>query len=206
MAKKNNDYFEALQKHSSCCVEASNLLEDILCRFRADEIEDYRRRMHDVERRADEIYHDILKKLSAEFITPIDQEDVLRLTQILDDVTDALDEAVLDVYMYRIDVIPRRTPELSRIVNRCVKGLHEAIVELKNFKKPEKLRELLGRVNDIEMESDAAYAEAIYDLFGSATEGKILVGSKAIYESLENCCDLCERAADVIEQVVMKNT
>lgn len=32
------------------------------------------------------------------------------------------------------------------------------------------------------------------------------MGSKAVYDSLENCCDLCEHAADVIEQIIMKNT
>lgn len=55
--------------------------------------------MHDIEHRADEIHHDILKKLSTEFITPIEQEDILCLVQIIDDITDALDEVILDVYI-----------------------------------------------------------------------------------------------------------
>ena len=28
----------------------------------------------------------------------------------------------------------------------------------------------------------------------------------AVYECLENCCDLCEHAADVIDQIIIKNT
>ena len=162
--------------------------------------------MHGIEHQADEIYHDILKKLSTEFITPIDQEDILRLVQIIDDITDALDEVIMDVYMYHIDVIPERTADLSRIVNQCVKALHEATAELKNFKKPEKLRGLLIKVNDIEIEADGVYMESIYALFGSDLDGKALLGAKAVYEGLENCCDLCEHAADVIEQVIIKNT
>lgn len=206
MAKKQNDYFELIQKQSAYCVEASNLLEDILCKFNADSVETYRTQMHGIEHQADEIYHDILKKLSTEFITPIDQEDILRLVQIIDDITDALDEVILDVYMYHIDVIPERTADLSRIVNQCVKALHEATAELKNFKKPEKLRGLLIKVNDIEIEADGVYMESIYALFGSDLDGKALLGAKAVYEGLENCCDLCEHAADVIEQVIIKNT
>ena len=206
MAKKQNDYFELIQKQSAYCVEASNLLEDILCKFNADSVETYRTQMHGIEHQADEIHHDILKKLSTEFITPIDQEDILRLVQIIDDITDALDEVIMDVYMYHIDVIPERTADLSRIVNQCVKALHEAMAELKNFKKPEKLRGLLIKVNDIEIEADGVYMESIYALFGSDLDGKALLGAKAVYEGLENCCDLCERAADVIEQVIIKNT
>lgn len=206
MAKKNNDYFALIQRQSSYCVEASNLLEEILCQFRAQDIASYRSSMHDIEHTADEIHHDILQKLSTEFITPIDQEDILRLVQIIDDITDALDEVILDVYMYHVDIIPAGTAELSKIVNKCVRALHEAAGELKNFKKPGKLRALLIKVNDIEIEADNVYSDAIYQLFASSTDGKTLLGAKAIYESLEECCDLCEHAADVIEQIIIKNT
>ncbi len=206
MAKKQNNYFELIRKQAAYCVEASNLLEDILCKFCAENVGAYRTQMHELEHQADEIHHDILKKLSTEFITPIDQEDILRLVQIIDDITDALDEVIMDVYMYRIDLIPERTADLSRIVNRCVKALYEATGELKSFKKPETLRRLLVKVNDIEIEADGVYMEAIHALFGSNLDGKALLGAKAVYEGLENCCDLCEHAADVIEQVIIKNT
>ena len=78
--------------------------------------------------------------------------------------------------------------------------------ELKSFKKPEKLRSLLVQVNTIEGEADAAYSEAIYKLFGEETDARKLIGGKAVYDCLENCCDLCEHAADVIDQIIIKNT
>lgn len=206
MAKKNNDYFELIKKQTAYCVEASNLLEEILCKFNADSVNAYRAQMHEIEHIADEVHHDILNKLSTEFITPIDQEDILLLVQIIDDITDALDEVILDIYMYRMEEIPEKTAELSKVVNKCVSALYEAMEELKNFKKPEALRTKLVKVNDIEVEADEIYAEAIYKLFGSTTDVKTLLGGKEIYEGLENCCDLCEHAADVIEQVIIKNT
>ncbi len=206
MAKKSNDYFELIKKQTSCCVEASNLLEKILCKFDKDNINDYRKKMHEIEHRADEVHHDILAKLSTEFITPIDQEDILHLVQIIDDITDALDEVILDIYMYHIDDISKKTVELSKIVNKCVEALDEAATELKNFKKRESLHKLLIKVNDIEIEADRIYTEAIYELFGSDVNEKTLLGTKAVYEGLESCCDLCEHAADVIEQVIIKNT
>ena len=206
MAKKNNDYFELIKKQTSCCVEASNLLEKILCKFDKDNINDYRNKMHEIEHKADEVHHDILAKLSTEFITPIDQEDILHLVQIIDDITDALDEVILDIYMYHINDISKQTVELSKTVNKCVEALDEAATELKNFKKRESLHKLLIKVNDIEIEADRIYTEAIYELFGSDVNEKTLLGTKAVYEGLESCCDLCEHAADVIEQVIIKNT
>ena len=108
--------------------------------------------------------------------------------------------------MYHIKIIPDRTAELSKIVNRCVKALDEAAAELKNFKKREALHSLLVKVNDIETEADYVYIEALYKLFEENVDGKTLTGAKAVYEALESCCDLCENAADIIEQVVIKNT
>ena len=206
MAKKTNDYFKMIEQQTACCLEASNMLEEILCKFDAANIEQYRMQIHDIEHAADKIHHDILNKLSTEFITPIDQEDILRLAQIIDDITDALDEVVMEFYMYHIDSVPAKAAELSKIVNSCVSALHEAAGELKNFKKPAALRALVIKVNDIETEADSVYMEAIYDLFGSAADSKMLLGVKAVYESLESCCDLCEHATDIIEQVIIKNT
>ena len=203
---KNNDYFELIKNQTSFCVQASDLLEEILCKFSAESTNAYRSQMHQLEHEADKVHHTILNKLSTEFITPIDQEDFLRLAQIIDDITDGLDEVILDVYMYHIDVIPEKMAELSRIVNRCVKMLYAAAEELKNFKKPETLKAYLVKVNDIETEADSVYTDAIYQLFASEKSGKELLGAKTIYESLEHCCDLCEDAADLIEQVIIKNT
>ena len=108
--------------------------------------------------------------------------------------------------MFHVDKAPVDAPAFAQLVNRCVKALHEAVKEFKNFKKPEKLRKLLVVVNSIEGEADSAFVEAIHNLFGAETESKVLIGSKEIYESLENCCDLCEHASDVMEQIIIKNT
>ncbi len=206
MAKKNNDYFALINQQASYCVQASQLLEEILCKFNPESINAYRAQMHELEHSADGVHHEILNKLSTEFITPIDQEDILRLVQIIDDITDAIDEVILDIYMYHTDVIPEKTADLSRAVNKCVKALFTATEELKNFKKPTKLRELLVIVNDVEFEADELYTNALYSLFEKETDVKALIGGKAVYEGLENCCDLCEHAADVIAQVIIKNT
>lgn len=206
MARNKNDYFKLIKEQVEYCVEAADLLMEISCNYSASNIPAQKEKMHEIENKADELQHVILTGLAKEFITPIDQEDILRLVQIIDDVTDALDEVVLEFYMYHIEKMPADAPALSKLVNRCVKALYEAIKELKNFKKPALLRKLLVEVNTVESEADVAYVEAIHKLFGSDAESRVLLGSKAVYESLENCCDLCENAADVVEQIIMKNT
>lgn len=206
MAKVKNDYFKMIEQQVSYCVEASEMLEAILSNYSAGSIAGQQEKMHSIEQKADELHHEILTKLSVEFITPIDQEDILHLVQIIDDITDELDEVVLEFYMYNIEIMPDYAVDISRIVSRCVKDLYEAAAELKNFKKPDKLRKLLVSVNTTEGEADSVYVEAIHKLFASSVDAKTLIGTKMVYESLENCCDLCEHAADVIEQIIIKNT
>jgi len=206
MAKKKNDYFEMIADQTSYCVKAAILLGRVLDNYDYLKIDDYREEMHSIEHAADEVRHDILAKLSTEFITPIDQEDILRLVQIIDDITDALDEVVLELYMYHIVEIPAQAKEMAELVNRCVGTLHEATEELKNFKKSDTLRGMLVRVNDIEAEADNVYLDAVHALFLRDADGRLLWSEKSIYDSLENCCDLCEDTADIIEQTVIKNT
>ncbi len=206
MAKNKNDYFKLIEQQVEFCVKASDFLTDCLNNCTAEQIPEKRDEMHAIEHAADQQRHDIMTKLSSEFITPIDQEDIIRLVQIIDDVTDALDEVVLEFYMFDIQNMPEFAPEFSKIVNKCVKGLYSAVQELKNFKKPDTLRKLLVEVNMIEGEADDLFVNAIHQLYRKETTYKELSSNKEVYESLENCCDLCEHAADVIEQVVMKNT
>ena len=206
MAKKTNEYFLLIEQQAAICVEAAALLENILTEYSAAGMAVRRVEMHAVERRADGICHDIRNRLSAAFITPIDQEDILHLVQLIDDITDALDEVVLELYMFDIKRIPDAAPMLGGKVDECVKALYAAGAELKNFKKPELLRQHLIDVNTHEGEADEIYTEAIHKLFVTETDFRTLLGARGIYDSLEECCDLCEHAADIIEQIIIKNT
>ncbi len=206
MAKNKNNYFELMTQQVDYCVKAATLLEEILANYSLDTIAEQKAKMHEIENAGDELYHDIHNRLAVEFITPIDQEDILHLVQIIDDITDAIDEVVLYFYMYHVIEMPTDARKLAAIVTKCVTTLSSAVAELKSFKKPDELRKYLVAVNDIEGEADYAYAEAIHNLFKDCNNVKKLIGNSAIYESLEDCCDLCEHASDIIEQIIIKNT
>lgn len=205
MAKKN-DYFELILSQTAFCVEAAKLLESYFSDYSADELAKRRAEIHAIEHRADEKKHEILEKLSTEFITPIEQEDITHLVQIIDDVTDALDNVLLECYMYHVEELPQGAQEFSRQVLACVNALYRAAAELKSFKKPAVLRPLLVEVNTMETEADNSYIESVHRLFGTESDMRRLLGGKAIFDSLESCCDQCEHAADIIDQIIMKNS
>lgn len=206
MAKKTNEYFLLIEQQAAICVEAAALLENILTEYSAAGMAVSRVEMHAVERRADGICHDIRNRLSAAFITPIDQEDILHLAQLLDDVTDALDEVALECYMFRLAELPAGAPAFAGLTRRCVGKLCEAAIELRNFRSSGRLRALLAEVNTLEEQADDAYATAIHDLFAEDAAPRTLIAGKAIFDCMEACCDLCGHAADVMDQIIIKNT
>lgn len=206
MAKKTNEYFLLIEQQAAICVEAAALLENILTEYSAAGMTVRRVEMHAVERRADGICHDIRNRLSAAFITPIDQEDILHLAQLLDDVTDALDEVALECYMFRLAELPAGAPAFAGLTRRCVGKLCEAAIELRNFRSSGRLRALLAEVNTLEEQADDAYATAIHDLFAEDAAPRTLIAGKAIFDCMEACCDLCGHAADVMDQIIIKNT
>lgn len=206
MAKKTNEYFLLIEQQAAICVEAAALLENILTEYSAAGMAVRRVEMHAVERRADGICHDIRNLLSAAFITPIDQEDILHLAQLLDDVTDALDEVALECYMFRLAELPAGAPAFAGLTHRCVGKLCEAAIELRNFRSSGRLRALLAEVNTLEEQADDAYATAIHDLFAEDAAPRTLIAGKAVFDCMEACCDLCGHAADVMDQIIIKNT
>lgn len=206
MAKKTNEYFLLIEQQAAICVEAAALLENILTEYSAAGMAVRRVEMHAVERRADGICHDIRNRLSAAFITPIDQEDILHLAQLLDDVTDALDEVALECYMFLLAELPAGAPAFAGLTRRCVGKLCEAAIELRNFRSSGRLRALLAEVNTLEEQADDAYATAIHDLFAEDAAPRTLIAGKAIFDCMEACCDLCGHAADVMDQIIIKNT
>ena len=206
MAKKTNEYFLLIEQQAAICVEAAALLENILTEYSAAGMAVRRVEMHAVERRADGICHDIRNRLSAAFITPIDQEDILHLAQLLDDVTDALDEGALECSMFRLAELPAGAPAFAGLTRRCVGKLCEAAIELRNFRSSGRLRALLAEVNTLEEQADDAYATAIHDLFAEDAAPRTLIAGKAIFDCMEACCDLCGHAADVMDQIIIKNT
>ena len=204
--RQKNDYFKMMEEQVSFSAQAAQLLIDMLQDFDPAQADARRKAMHRIEHDADEVRHEALRRLSREFITPIERDDILQLVQILDDVTDAIEDVAIDLFMFNVQALPSQTLSMAALVLRCVSALEKAVHELHNFKRSDTLKQLLVEVNDVESEADDAYLEAVRELFVTEQAPKERYGMKAVYDSLESCCDLCERAADVIENVVMKNT
>ena len=100
--KKNHDYFSMLVDGVSYACAAAEMLNEYLQDFEPEKLSHHIEEMHKIEHAADIAKHEMLQKLLKEFITTIDREDILELADVIDDVTDSLEDVLLRMYMYNI--------------------------------------------------------------------------------------------------------
>lgn len=207
MARKNDyDYFEGFVKLSECCCEAAELLDEALINFKADKLDEKMKKMHDIEHAADSLGHEITRRLAKEFITPIEREDIVVLAHGIDDITDAIEDVLLHMYMYNVKEIRNDALKFSRLILQCCKELKVAFEEFRNFHKSKNIHDKIVLINKLEEDGDNLYTEAVRKLhLTSANPIEILTWTTA-FDRLEKCCDACEKTVNTIESVIMKNS
>jgi uncharacterized protein len=156
-----------------------------------------------LEHRGDEVIHEIFRRLNQTFITPIDPEDIHALSTKLDDVLDGIEDAVYRLVAYRVEPIPETIVRLSEIVVACSKSVSLAVQALE---KNEKLIDHCIDINRLENEADRLLRSTIADLFNKEKDCIVLIKLKEVYELLEATTDRCEDVADVLQNVVVKNS
>jgi predicted phosphate transport protein (TIGR00153 family) len=160
-------------------------------------------RIRELEQKGDEIIHEIYTRLNSTFITPLDPEDLHSLSSHLDDVLDGIEDAVHRMVAYRVAEIPATMIELCAIINQSAESLQRAFIALS---KNEKMIDHCIEVNRLEEVADQLVRSAVSDLFQQEKDPIQLMKLKEVYEFLEQTTDRCEDVADVLQNVVVKNS
>ncbi|MBQ8634375.1 MAG: DUF47 family protein [Lachnospiraceae bacterium] len=207
MAKKdNNYYFEAFAKGISYANDAAALLQDIFENFDAEGSKALLDRMHTIEHTADGVKHEMMERLVKEFLPPIEREDIVELAHTIDEVCDLIEDVVLRIYMYNIKELRPDVKDFAKLIARCCADLKEMSVELPNYRKSASLIEKIKEVNSWEEEGDRLYMEATRRLYSEEKDPVAVFAWTNIYDRLEKCCDGCEKVADTVELIILKNS
>lgn len=163
--------------------------------------------LHDIEHAADMRKHELLKLLAAEFIPPIEREDIVAIANEIDDVTDTIEDVLLRIYMFNIREIREDALKFSTLIVKCCEGLKRAMEEFRNFKKSQLIHNYIVEVNRLEEDADKLYIQAVHTLFISPNLSPVEIFSwEETFNRMEKCCDACEHVSTLIESVIMKNS
>ena len=204
--EKNFDYFKAFVNMSDQATKAAEKLVDILDNFDPKNIQQDLTEMHDIEHNADILHHEIVRRLTKEFITPIEREDISFLAREMDEVVDCIEDVVQRIYMYNIITIPYEAKEMAKVIGKCCSSMVDALNKFSNYKKEPSIKNDLIEINRLEEDGDRLYMQGNRRLFIENKNPIEVCAWSATYIRLEKCCDACEHVADVIESIIMKNS
>ncbi|MBQ8038861.1 MAG: DUF47 family protein [Lachnospiraceae bacterium] len=206
MKKRKEEFY---YKNLSNCVEISydtaKMLKNIISDFNKDKIKGQLDEMHELEQKADSQKHKMMKALSQAFITPIEREDLIALSNYLDDITDAVEDVLLHIYMCDVSQIRKDVMPMVMLLLDCIKELGKVLQELPDFKHSKSIEKYIINVNELEEKGDQLFVENMHRLY-QEEDIRTIISWRKIYECLENCMDSCEHAADIVSTVMMKNS
>jgi len=199
---REEKFYHLFLKQVEVIAEASRLLDDGVRNGNA-RLTGCATEILALEHQGDEIIHEIFTRLNQTFITPIDPEDIHNISSALDNVLDGIEDTAHRLVSYRIDPMPATMVRFSEIVSGCARTLKNAFEALEHNGP---IMEHCIEINRLENEADLVGRSAVADLFNKETDPITLIKLKEIYEFFEATVDSCEDVADVLQNVVVKNS
>ncbi|HLB62404.1 MAG TPA: DUF47 family protein [Actinomycetota bacterium] len=199
LVPRDESFFEMFVRLAGKVEDAAVAFEDMVGDF--TDLQNKANRLRDIEHEADEITHEIMRRLNTVFVTPLDHDDIHRLASRLDDVVDHV-EAAADLFV--LHKIERPLPEMkaqAEVLVRTARVTREALSTLPKYKQ---LADYWVEVNRLENEGDRIYRRAIADLFGGDHKAMDVLKWKDIIDETEAAIDQLEDVANMLEAISLK--
>lgn len=206
LVPKNTKFFTSFHAAGATLIEASDLLNKIFSKSEFEERLEFSAEMHQLETKGDHIAHTIFSDLSSNFITPFDREDIHELASSMDTILDTMDGTAKRVRLYQLREVSDSMKQLAVLVRDAVHEIVAALNGLEDIKDPGRVREAIGRIDEIEKNADNIHNEAIAELFRNEKDAIQLIKKKEILQNLEKAVDFCLDTANVIESILIKNS
>ncbi|MDQ3814187.1 MAG: DUF47 family protein [Armatimonadota bacterium] len=197
-------FFDWFEKGSANLLEVARLLKDLMDNYERPETKIVH--ITQLEHNGDFIVHEINDLLHKTLITPIDHEETHALVHKIDDVVDIIEQAAIQMVLYRVEQPTPESRQLADIIVRCGEQINTAMPLLRDKKSLSKIHKHTIEINRLENEADAVYRQALERLIADSRDDWFnFMRWKNIYELLEDATDLSEDIADVLQTVVLKH-
>lgn len=158
-----------------------------------------------IEHEGDRIVHEMEEALAKTFVTPIDREDLQKLSSELDTVLDLTNGAMRACDMLGVDKPTEPMKRLIEILLQATAKIEEVIPKLRKHQYGE-IVVAVRELRKIEKEGDAIYREAVSNLFhDEGVDAKALIREKTVLEDLENALDQCDAIANSLANLSVKH-
>lgn len=204
--KEEYNYFDEFVKNSKYIVESAEILKETIQNYSVEKLEENIAKVHKLENDADKTLHNMRAFLIKDFLPPIDREDIVLIGHRLDDIEDFIDEILINFNILNITSVREEALEFSELLIECANSVRDALENFENFKKADIVKEKAIAINVLEEKADRMFEKAMKKLYKEENDPVEIIKWTTIYNCMENTTDACERIADSLEDVVMKNS
>ncbi len=198
---RDSTFFDLFIEAGQNTLHAARLLDEMMGAWPDDQ--GLSREILKAEQEGDRITHDIVQRLNATFVTPIDREDIYGLATQMDDVVDYTEEAADFLGLYKIEAPMEQAQALTKVLVAACEQLAVALEHLREFKG---LERYWIEIHRLENEGDRISRDAVASLFSNGIDPMVVIRWKDMFAVLENAIDATETAAQILEGIVIKNS
>lgn len=160
-----------------------------------------------MEQRADKITHEVNALLhTSSFNTPLDQHDLHRLINTMDDILDMIQDFAETMYLYDVHKLTQEAVQLADICGYCCERVEDAVGLIRNMDNAQAILKTCHEIGRLESDADRVMRTGMAKLFREEADTRNLIKMKGIYELLETITDRCEDVANIIEGIVLENS
>jgi len=156
------------------------------------------------EHQGDTLVTTLEEELAKTFVTPIDREDLHKLSVELDDVIDFCNQAARACVLFGIEHPTPAMTQLFNILVSCTKQLSDTLPALRKHDFNQ-FFVVKGAIKVLEKEADSIYRSEISSLFKNEASAKAFVSQKEVLDKLENAVDRCEDITQFLISLVVKH-
>jgi hypothetical protein len=193
-------FFEQFKRAAENMIWGAELFQGMVGNF--SDPKSSHRAIVDAEHRGDDITHEIINALNSTFVTPLDREDIHALASGIDDVMDYVEAAADMLVLHNVEQPTEAVQNQAAVLVRACEAIGQAIKRLGTFKELEPFWE---QVHAIEKEGDRIFRQTVAELFNGQYKAMDVLKWKEIYDQVEAAIDQCEKIADTLEAIVLKN-
>ena len=194
--KKSPNFYSVLIQQAQTVRDAVRALCEF-CENPTPENGDFVKRK---EQEADQVRYQLVDAINRTFITPIDRDDLFRLSTAIDDLADYAWTTVKDLRIY--DIPPDKN--LSSMVAILLQMADGLLVCVQNLESRHALvSSEANKVKKLENVMNARFHESIAELFTSDDIKKILK-YREIYSHMNHASDKGDFCADLLHDIIVK--
>jgi len=143
--------------------------------------------------------------LNQTFITPIEREDILAITLLLNKITKRILRSAMNFRAFHITNFPEAMRHQAEVLIAATDEVKTSIGALRTLRKPDAINESHTRMIEIERRGDEIFAKAIEDLFSGKFNALDVIKFRGIYRDIESAMDYCFSVSDTVLNVAVKN-